>query len=147
MSGMQPLSWAQKLYFALAAVHLVAILISGALWTIVDLVPGTKLRQHLRDIQAVHFGSLYLVPTLLGLAWAFDRLGVPDLHQVVFPLGLACLVSFSSIGYIFPRPPGVNPFYYWTRGPAMILALIGIACLVVAMFWTAVVLVWYAFTT
>jgi hypothetical protein len=23
--------------------------------------------QHLRDIQAVHFGSLYLVPLLLGL--------------------------------------------------------------------------------
>src|SRR5262249_534395 len=66
-----------KLYIALAAVNLLTVLISGVLWTIVDLVPGSKLRQHLRDIQAVHFGSLYLVPTLLGLAYAFDPLQVP----------------------------------------------------------------------
>jgi hypothetical protein len=142
---MPALTWAQKVYFILVAVHLLAIVVSGALWTLVDLVPGTKLRQHLRDIQAVHFGSLYLVPTLLGLAWAFDRLRVPDVHQIVFPAGLGLLVGFSSLGYVFPRPPGVNPFYYWTKGPAMILALVGIVCLVAALIWTAVVVALYAF--
>ena len=135
---------ALKVYFVLVAVHLIAVLVSGCLWTVVDLVPGSKLRQHLRDIQAVHFGSLYLVPTLLGLAFAFDRLRVPELHQWVFPAGLGLLVFFSSLGYMCPRPPGVNPFYYWTKGGAMVLALIGIACLVVALVWTAVVLILYA---
>jgi hypothetical protein len=41
---MPPLTWAQKVYFVLVAVHLVAIVVSGALWTIVDLVPGSKMR-------------------------------------------------------------------------------------------------------
>jgi hypothetical protein len=83
------------------------------------------------------------VPTLLGLAWAFDRLRVPDVHQIVFPTGLGLLVGFSSLGYVFPRPPGINPFYYRTKGPAMILALVGIACLVAALIWTGLVLVLY----
>ncbi len=133
-----------EFYIIFVAVLLVSVLVSGILWTIVDLVPGSRLRQHQRDIMAVHFGSLYLIPTLLGLAYAFDRLKVPALHQALFPLGLIALVFFSSVGYVFPRPAGVNPFYYWTRGPAMIFALIGIACLVGAILWTAVVLVLYA---
>jgi hypothetical protein len=128
----------------LVAVHLIAVLVSGSLWTIVDIVPGSKLREHLRDIQAVHFGSLYLVPTLLGLAYAFDKLKIPEVHQWAFPVGLGLLVFFSSVGYMFPRPAGVNPFYYWTKGWAMVLAMIGIACLVVALVWTAAVLVIYA---
>src|SRR5271166_4753060 len=121
------MTWIQKLYFVLVAVHLVAILVTGILWTVVDLVPGTSLRPHLRDIRAVHFGSLYLVPMFLGLGWAFERLGVPAAHQVVFPAGLGLLVTFSSLGYLFPRPPGLDPFYYWTRGPAKPLAVVGIA--------------------
>src|SRR5262245_56185606 len=90
------------LYMVLVAVHLVAILVSGLLWTIVDLVPNSSLREHRRDIQAVHFGSLYLVPTLLGLAYAFDRLKVPAWHWGFFPAGLGLLVIFSSLGYLFP---------------------------------------------
>jgi hypothetical protein len=135
---------ALKTYFVLVAVHLVAVLISGSLWTIVDVMPGSTLRQHLRDIQAVHFGSLYLVPTLLGLAFAFDKLKIPEVHQWAFPAGLGLLVLFSSLGYMFPRPAGVNPFYYWTKGWAMVLAMIGIVCLVIALVWTASVLVIYA---
>jgi hypothetical protein len=140
---MNPLSWAQKLYLVLVAVHLLAIVVTGILWTIVDLVPGSKLRPHLRDIRAVHFGSLYLVPILLGLAWAFDRLHVPDGHQIVFPIGLGLLVGFSSLGYVFPRPPDLDPFYFWTRGPARILAILGLAGLVTALLWTAAVLLIY----
>src|SRR5262245_48356887 len=133
-----------KVYVVLVAVHLLTVVVSGVLWTVVDLVPDSSLRVHRRDIQAVHFGSLYLVPTLQSLAWAFDKLGVPDLHQAVLPVGLGLLLVFSSLGYLFPRPQGLNPFYYWTKGRAMVLALIGIACLVVAMTWTAVVLALYA---
>src|SRR5262249_21541330 len=135
----------QKVYFALVALHLLTVLVSGILWTVVDVVPGSKLKAHYRDIQAVHFGSLYLVPTLLGLAWAFDRLKVGELHQWVFPAGLGLLLLFSSLGYVFPKPPGLNPFYYWTKGPAMICAMVGILCMVVAIAWTAAVLVIYAF--
>lgn len=131
------------LYMILVALHLVTVIVSGLLWTIVDIVPGSKLREHLRDIQAVHFGSLYLVPTLLGLGLAFDKLQVPPQHQVVFPAGLGLLLLFSSLGYVFPRPKGVNPFYYWTKGPAMVLAVVGIACLVVALLWTATALAYY----
>ena len=134
----------EKVYYVLVAVHLIAIVVTGILWTVVDLVPKTSLRGHLRDIRAVHFGSLYLVPSFLGLAFAFWRLQVPAAHQLVFPAGLFLLVFFSSIGYLFPRPPGLDPFYYWTKGPAKVLALIGITCLVVAVLWTAAVLVWYA---
>jgi hypothetical protein len=134
-----------RVYFILVAVHLVAIVVTGILWTIIDLVPGTPLRKNLRDIRAVHFGSLYLVPILLGLAWAFERLSVPDWQQAVFPAGLGLLIFFSGVGYLFPKPPGLDPFYYWTRGPALVLAMIGLACLIVAICWTAVLLVVYAF--
>jgi len=53
----------QSLYFILAAIHLVAIIVTGVLWTAYDLGFQTKLRPHLRDVRAVHFGSLYLVPS------------------------------------------------------------------------------------
>jgi hypothetical protein len=131
----------QWLYFVLTAFHLVAIVVTGMMWTVVDLVPGSGLRRNLRDIRAVHFGSLYLVPMFLGLAYAFDRLRVPAWHQLFFPAGLGLLVLLSGIGYVFPRPEGLDPFYYWTRGPAKVLALIGLACLVVCLLWTAAVLV------
>ncbi|MBM4068296.1 MAG: hypothetical protein FJ271_05050 [Planctomycetes bacterium] len=134
----------QSLYFVLAAVHLVAIAITGIMWTIIDLRPNSSLKKNFRDIRAVHFGSLYLTPILLGLAFAFERLNVPAWHQAFFPAGLGLLVLFSSIGYVFPRPEGLDPFYYWTRGWAMILAIIGLVCLVVALCWTASVLVIYS---
>jgi hypothetical protein len=93
----------------------------------------------------VHFGSLYLVPWFLGLAYAFDKLHVPAWHQLVFPIGLGTLVFFSGVGYLFPRPAGLDPFYYWTRGWPLVLALIGLAFLVAALLWTAGVLIYYAF--
>ncbi len=134
----------QAVYFVLAAVHVVAIVVTGLLWTVIDLVPGSSLRPRLRDIRAVHFGSLYLVPWFLGLAWAFDKLGVPGWHQVFFPAGLGLLVFFAGVAYVFPRPPGLDPFYYWTRGWAMVLSLVGLACLIIALLWTAGVLCYYA---
>jgi hypothetical protein len=67
----------KALYLVLAAVHTVAVVVTGAMWAYLDLVPATLLKPHLRDIRAVHFASLYLVPWFLGLAWVFDRLGVP----------------------------------------------------------------------
>lgn len=134
----------QALYFVLAAVHVVALVVTGILWTIIDLDARSGLRPHLRDIRAVHFGSLYLVPWFLGLAYAFDKLGVPAWHQVFFPAGLGLLVFFSGLGYLFPRPPGLDPFYYWTKGWGLILSMIGLACLVTALMWTAGVLAWYS---
>jgi hypothetical protein len=133
-----------SLYFILAAAHLLAIVVTGILWTILDLSPRSGLKAHFRDIRAVHFGSLYLVPWFLGLAYAFERLGVPAWHQVFFPAGLGLLVFFAGVAYLLPRPPGLDPFYYWTRGWAMVLSLIGLACLVFALLWTAAVLTWYA---
>jgi hypothetical protein len=134
----------QKLYFVLAAVHVVAIPVTGLMWTVIDIKRDTGLRKHLRDIRAVHFGSLYLVPWVLGLAYAFERLKVPAVHQLPFPIGLGLLVFFSGVAYLLPRDPGVEPFYYWTRGWPMVLAMIGLAFLVVALGWTATVLVVYA---
>ena len=134
----------QKWYFVLVAVHLFAIAVTGMMLTIIDVVPGSRLRPHLRDIRAVHFGSLWLVPILLGLAWAFERLGVPDRHQAAFPASLGLLILFTGVAYLFPRPAGLDPFYYWTRGWALVLSLIGLACVVVAICWTAVVLIVYA---
>jgi hypothetical protein len=135
----------QTLYFILAAVHLVTVVVTGILWTAFDLGFKASLRPHLRDIRAVHFGSLYLVPWFLGLAYAFEKLRIPPWHQLFFPVGLGLLIIFSGIGYLFPRPPGLDPFYYWTRGWAMVLSLIGLTCLVIAVCWTATVLVVYAF--
>jgi hypothetical protein len=134
----------QAIYFVLAAVHMVVVVVTGILWTIIDLVPGAELRSHLRDIRAVHFGSLYLVPWFLGLAWAFERLGVPAWHQAFFPAGLGLLVLFAGGAYLLPRPKGLDPFYYWTRGWPMVLSLVGLACLVLALLWTATVLCLYA---
>lgn len=132
------------LYMVLVAVHIVAIVVTGILWTIIDVMPKSELRKNYRDIRAVHFGSLYLVPWFLGLAWAFERLQVPAVHQAFFPAGLGLLVTFSSIGYMFPRPAGLDPWYYWTRGWPLVLALIGLACVVVGLLWTAAVLVIYS---
>lgn len=132
------------LYVILTALHIVSMVVTGFLWTLYDLGYRDALRPHLRDIRAVHFGSLYLVPWFLGLGLAFDKLGVPAWHQVFFPAGLGALVFFTGIGYMFPRPPGLDPFYYWTKGWAMVLSMFGLACLVVALFWTATVLVIYA---
>jgi hypothetical protein len=134
----------QTLYFVLAAVHIVALVVTGIMWTIIDLVPKTGLREHFRDIRAVHFGSLYLTPWLLGLAWAFKTLNVPPWQQVVFPAGLGLLILFTGVAYLFPRPKDLDPFYYWTRGWALVLSMIGLGCLVVALLWTAVILVLYA---
>jgi hypothetical protein len=132
------------LYFVLAAVHVAAVVITGLLWTLIDLVPHSGLRPHLRDIRAVHFGSLYLVPWFLGLAFAFDKLNVPDEHWFFFPAGLGGLVFFAGVAYLFPRPSDLDPFYYWTRGWPMVLSLVGLACLVVALLWTAAILVLYS---
>jgi hypothetical protein len=134
----------QTLYFVLAAVHIVAIMVTGILWTLIDVIPASGLRPHYRDIRAVHFGSLYLVPWFLCLLYAFERLGVPAWHQIFFPAGLGLLVFFSGLGYCLPRAEGLDPFYYWTRGWPMVLAMIGLACLVFALFWTAGVLIVYA---
>jgi hypothetical protein len=133
----------QALYFILVAIHIVALVVTGILWTIIDLSPHSGLRPHFRDIRAVHFGSLYLVPWLLGLNWAFKELHVAAWHQVFFPAGLGLLILFTGVAYLFPRPPGLDPFYYWTRGWALVLSLIGLGCLVFCLLWTASVLVWY----
>jgi hypothetical protein len=93
----------QRLYFVLAAVHIVAIIVTGLLWVMIDVVPGSSLRPHFRDIRAVHFGSLYLVPWFLGLEWAFDKLQVPAWHQVFFPAGLGLLIFFSGVAYAAGR--------------------------------------------
>jgi hypothetical protein len=132
------------LYFILAAVHLLAVVVTGALWTVLDLRPRSELRREYRDIRAVHFGSLYLIPLFLGLAYAFERLRVPAWHQAVFPIGLGLLIFFSGVAYLFPLPKGLDPFYYWTRGWPMVLSLIGLAGLVAALCWTAGVLVYFA---
>lgn len=134
----------EALYCVLAAIHVAAIVATGILWTWIDLVPRSRLRPHLRDIRAVHFGSLYLVPWFLSLAYAFDKLGVPDWHWAFFPAGLGALVFFAGVAYLFPRPPDLDPFYYWTRGWPMVLSLFGLACLVLCLLWTAAVLVLYA---
>lgn len=136
----------QTLYFALAALHIVSLVVTGILWTMLVLKSSESLRPHLRDIRAVHFGSLYLVPWFLGLAFAFEKLQVPSHHQLVFPCGLGLLILFTGVAYLFPRPADLDPFYYWTRGWSLVLSLIGLACLVVALLWTATVLVIYAVT-
>lgn len=135
----------QWLYFILAALHIVSMFVTGILWTMFDLgYYKDRLKSEFRDIRAVHFGSLYLVPWFLGLAYAFDKLQVPAWHQIFFPAGLGLLVFFSGIAYLFPIPPGLDRFYYWTRGWPMILSLIGLLCLIFCLIWTATVLVMYA---
>lgn len=133
-----------RLYFVLVAVHLVAVVVTGILWTIIDVKPKSGLRAHFRDIRAVHFGSLYLIPILLALPFAYERLHVPAWHQAFFPAGLGLLIIFSSLGYLFPLPEGLDSFYYWTRGWPLVLALIGLLGLVVCIFWTAIILVLYS---
>jgi hypothetical protein len=76
----------QGLYFIMAAAHIVAVVVTGALWTFQDLAPQSGLRAHVRDIRAVHFGSLYLVPWFLGLAYAFEQLKIPAWHRAFFPI-------------------------------------------------------------
>jgi hypothetical protein len=85
-----------------------------------------------------------LVPWFLGLAYAFRRLDVPPWHQAFFPAGLGLLVLFAGVAYLLPRPAGLDPFYYWTRGWPMVLSLAGLACLVFGLVWTAAILTIFA---
>ena len=48
----------QSLYFVLAALHFLSLIVTGALWTLVDIVPNSSMKKNFRDIRAVHFGSL-----------------------------------------------------------------------------------------
>jgi hypothetical protein len=135
----------QSFYFGLAAFHLVAVVATGILWMWVILQPHLPLTTHLRSIRAVHFGSLYLVSLFLGLAYAFQTLQIPPIHWLAFPAGLGSLVFFSTIGYFLPCPADLDPFYYWTRGWPLFWALVGTVCLILALLWTAGVLVWFSF--
>lgn len=132
------------LYSVLIAIHIIAIIVTGIMWVIIDVQPSSPLRSQLRDIRAVHFGSLYLVPWFLGLAWAFDRLKIPYPHWLFFPVGLGALVFFSGVGYLFPKPKDLDSFYYWTRGIPFLLAMIGLVILAFCLVWTALVLCLYA---
>lgn len=134
----------ETIYFFLAGFHMLAIVVTGILWAIVDIRPASRLKPHLQDIRAVHFGSLYLVPWFLGLTYAFERLRVPWLHQAAFPAGLALLIFFAGVAYLLPRPKDVPPFYYWTRGWPMFLSMIGLAGLIAGILWTAGILCMYS---
>jgi len=66
---------------------------AAVVWPTIILYPQSSLKKNFRDIRAVHFGSLYLVPMFLGLSYAFLQLYVPAWYQVVFP---AVLISTLS---------------------------------------------------
>jgi len=134
----------EAIYFSLAGFHMLAIVVTGILWAIVDIRPTSSLKPHLQDIRAVHFGSLYLVPWFLGLTYAFERLRVPWFHPAVFPMGLALLIFFAGVAYLLSRSKDVAPFYYWTRGWPMLLSMIGFAGLIAEILWTAGILCIYA---
>jgi hypothetical protein len=126
------------LYFILAAIHVTAIVFTGVFWTALDLRPTPWLRSRLRDIRAVHFGSLYLVPLYLGLNFAFTRLHVGAVHQAVFPAGFALFVLFVVIASLFPRSGAPRTAAYdWGHGWPLVLTVAGLACLGGAMLWTA----------
>ncbi len=120
---------------------MVAVVVTGILWTIIDLNPKSGLKANFRDNRAVHFGSLYLVPWFLGLAYAFETLKVPAWEQLIFPVGLGALVFFSGIGYLFPRPKGLDPFYFWTKGYGLFFSMIGLLGAIVGLVWTGIILV------
>jgi hypothetical protein len=65
----------QAPYVVLAALPMIAAVLTGILWTALDLGYQPRLRPHLQDVRAVHFGSLYRVPWFLGVASAFDKRG------------------------------------------------------------------------
>jgi len=131
----------KALYFVLAGLHILAVVFTGIIWTIIDLNPKSKMKANFRDNRAVHFGSLYLVPWFLGLAYAFEKLDVAPWQQLIFPLGLGALVFFSGIGYLFPRPPGLDPFYYWTKGWGLFFSMIGLLGAIIGLSWTGVLLI------
>src|SRR5436305_328387 len=91
-----------KLYVVLAAFHLAAVVVTGIMWTIVDLVPDSALKANYRDIRAVHF-------RLLGLSLAVGV--IAGLGAVAF--FAACqVVSHYALdlfaGY-HPQGPGGEP--------------------------------------
>jgi hypothetical protein len=45
------------------------------------------------------------------------------------------------VAYLSPRPSGLDPFNYRTEGRALVLALVGLACLLLGLLRTGVVLV------
>ena len=53
-----------SMYFVLAAVHIATLVVTGILWTMIDLSPQSGMRPYFRDIRAVHFGGKRI--TVLG---------------------------------------------------------------------------------
>src|SRR5262249_2481881 len=75
------------LYFVLAAINLVAVVVTGILWTLLDPGYHPTLRLHLRDIRAVHFGSQF--------NYQFSLYGVPETRGTITPL----LLTFDGTDY------------------------------------------------
>jgi hypothetical protein len=136
-----------SLYFSLAAIHIYAIVLTGVLWLIIDFKPQSKLHRHLKIIRGVHFGSLFVVPMILGLAFAFEQLQVPAWHRAFFPVGMELLFIVGVGASLFPLTPrraSVGPDYPWTRTVARVFGKIALAGLVIGFTWTSVVLFVYA---
>jgi hypothetical protein len=108
----------RSVYLILAALHIVSMVVTGILWTLIDLGYGSRLKSEYRDIRAVHFGSLYLVPWFLGLAYAFDRLKVPDWHQIFFPRGIGRPDLFLRGRVLVPAAAGARPLLLLDQGVA-----------------------------
>jgi hypothetical protein len=111
----------------------------GLPYLAMEYVPGGTLAQQLNGLPRPGREAAS-VAEVLARAMHYAHI-----HGVVHRDRLAALVFFAGIAYLLPRPPGQDPFYYWTRGWPMLLSLIGLACLIVALLWTAVVLVVYVF--
>lgn len=125
------------LYLILAAVQFLTIAITGVMWMIHVLRPGSILAPHFREIRIVHLGALFIAPTLLTLAIVFRMVDAPIWIQLLYPAGLGAVVFLAGIAYYFPRPSGSDPFYYWTHGWAAVLSVFGLILLSLALVGTA----------
>ncbi len=136
-----------SLYFGLAAFHILAIVLTGTLWLIIDFRPHSRLHAHLKIIRGVHFGSLFVVPMILGMAFAYEKLQVPVWHQAVFPVGVELLFGLGVSSSLFPLTPRtslVESTYPWTHRIARALGNVLVLGLVISFVWTSVVLFVYA---
>ena len=124
-------------YIYFTALLLVTVVITGGLWTFILVRPQSPLSKYKRDIEAVHFGSLFLAPLLLGLRYAFKELEVSPENQMVLPLGMISLIFFSGVAYVFPKDPNRDRFYYWTKGLPLLITSLGIILLSLSLLWTA----------
>ncbi len=135
----------QGLYFALAAVNLVIVAGTAALWVLTDRLPEYGLKASAKEIRASHWGAAFNASLFLTLAYAFERVATPRWFQAAFPVGVVAIFSLGMVYNMAPilkRETGPRTRPAWMSSWVGLLGPLSLLYLIVSLIGAALALVW-----